>query len=229
MLWLLHHIRTVAANAKFLCQFPGTGADKIYQKLKQFIQNVSIPKAKVPGIFRLKLLEISENHQIRTYSGFSGTSGDKKKIEYIRSRIGKKKFVIFGLRNRLDTFRYIFSSFYITLRKLQVPVIWVDSLTSSNRLISSGDIVLAFSTAQDTLEIKDDVWYCLYNFDSKATKSRNIVHLEEYTDEANSQDNENWNDTTLFNPVKRTLFLSWGTNLLPWEFLPPTFAILKTG
>lgn len=187
---------------------------KLFKGFKRIIKNLYF-------LINIKSLQISENAQLKSYRG---SNFSNENLRFIRKSIGNKKVVIFGLRNQRDTFRYIFSSFYLTLKKLDIPVVWVDNLISSNEIISSGDVVLAVNVAGDCLEIKGDVKYCLHNFDIIKYQSKNVVHLQVYTDQAISPGIEYWNTATLFDPRLRILYQPWGTNLLPWEFLPPTYS-----
>jgi hypothetical protein len=164
-----------------------------------------------------------EERQVSSYHG-EIPAKYVAKIRVVQQLVGDGKIVIWGLRNEHDTFRYIFSSFYVTLKKLGIPVLWTDNRSSNNTYVNDGDIVIVANVAGSELDIKDNVRYCLHNMVGKPTASKDIIHLQVYTDQAINENVEYWNETTLFDRQIRTLYQPWGTNLLPWEFLPPVFS-----
>lgn len=137
------------------------------------------------------------------------------------------KFVIWGLRNVNDTYRYIHSHFYTTLKKLNTKVVWVDDKKKHDSIIEKNDIVISVNIAGYNLPLKKNVYYCLHNFDeigdihSKLDPSKNI-RLQVYTNAAENAE-EKWDEVTFFDKKTRTLYQPWGTNLLPWEFKKPVF------
>lgn len=135
------------------------------------------------------------------------------------------KFVIWGLRNVNNTYRYIHNHFYTTLKKLNTKVVWVDDEKKHDSMIEKNDIVISVNIAGYNLPLKKDVYYCLHNFDNtihnKIKPSHNI-RLQVYTNAAENAE-EKWNEVTLFDKKTRTLYQPWGTNLLPWEFKKPVF------
>lgn len=135
------------------------------------------------------------------------------------------KFVIWGLRTQKDTYRYIHSHFYTTLKKLNTKVIWIDDEEKYNNIIEKNDLVISVGIAGNNLPIKKDVYYCLHNFDNniydKIKPSHNI-RLQVYTNDAEDSE-EKWDAVTFFDKKTRTLYQPWGTNLLPWEFKKPVF------
>lgn len=137
------------------------------------------------------------------------------------------KFVIWGLRNVNNTYRYIHNHFYTTLKKLNTKVVWVDDEKKHDSIIEKNDIVISVNIAGYNLPLKKDVYYCLHNFDeigdihSKLDPSKNI-RLQVYTNAAENA-LEKWDEVTFFDKKTRTLYQPWGTNLLPWEFKSPVF------
>lgn len=135
------------------------------------------------------------------------------------------KVVIWGLRTQKNTYRYVHSHFYTTLKKLNTKVVWVDDEETYNNVIEKNNLVISVGIAGNNLPIKKDVYYCLHNFDkniyNKIKPSYNI-RLQVYTNDAEDS-REKWDEVTFFNEKTRTLYQPWGTNLLPWEFKKPVF------
>lgn len=138
-----------------------------------------------------------------------------------------KKIIVWGQLSKTgDSFRYVMNHFYTTLLKLEAPVIWVDDLIDNHYLVTEGDLVIAANIAGRNLPVKKSVFYCLHNFNrhvyQEADDDKTLV-LQVYTNDA-EVGTRKWDAVTRFDKKKRTLYQPWGTNLLPWEFLKPTYA-----
>jgi hypothetical protein len=148
--------------------------------------------------------------------------GINKYYQYIKKY---NKFIIWGLRSKAHTHRYIHSHFYTTLKKLGTSVVWVDDEKIYKDIIEKNDIVISVNVAGYNLPLKKDVYYCLHNFDNtiynKIRPSHNI-RLQVYTNDAENL-GEKWDKVTIFDKQNRTLYQPWGTNLLPNEFKDVVF------
>ena len=51
------------------------------------------------------------------------------------------KVVIWGLRHRWHTHRFIFQAYYENLKKAGVPVIWVEDEQKNQKLIEKNDLI----------------------------------------------------------------------------------------
>lgn len=169
----------------------------------------------------IRKFQLDETYQIYSYRHPRIDTVWQEKIDYIAKSVGSKKVVIWGLKNKIDSLRYIYSGFYVMLKKLKIPVIWLNNVPHNNAEIMPGDFILASNRDGDQLLFRDDVRYCLHNKAFEGIQAENIVTLQVYTDSAGQTDAGNWNETTLFDETNRILYQPWGTNLLPWEFLPP--------
>jgi hypothetical protein len=147
-----------------------------------------------------------------------------------------KRYIIWGLRRRYHTHRYIHAGFFSTLKKLGKPVLWLEDSPENASRIQPGDLIITAeprgrlvaaktSLADYHLPIRDDVYYCLHNYQQmfieKIRRDR-LVILQVYT---NGVENgaEKWGSVTYFDPKLQTLYQPWGTNLLATEFSKPTF------
>jgi hypothetical protein len=133
------------------------------------------------------------------------------------------KIVIWGLRNGANTFKYIHDGFYQTLKKRGVPVIWVDDKPSNNQVIQPDDFVISVGIAGNNMVLRDDVYYCLHNFnlDYKQYDPEKLLKLQVYVNQIERLADTKINEVTFYDTRTRTLFQPWGTNLLAEEFYPP--------
>ena len=138
-----------------------------------------------------------------------------------------KRVVIWGLRSEFHTHRYIHKHFYDTLGKLGVPRLWLDDSAANQSLIEPGDLVIAVGVAGEYLVAKENVDYCLHNFDPSdeihsSINPQNDILLQVYVRSVNSA-GEKWDEVTIFDKARRTLYQPWGTDLLAEEFRRPKY------
>ncbi len=140
------------------------------------------------------------------------------------------KYVIWGLRSsKTDTFRYIMNHYYETLRDIGLNVVWVDDESENAHVITANSLVICPNMAAKHLPIVAGASYCLHNFHTVKKDYHTLIdstlniRLQVYTDEAKTA-SQKWNDVTYFDTKTRTLYQPWGTNLLPDQFLEPTFS-----
>lgn len=139
------------------------------------------------------------------------------------------KYVLWGLKtNRRDTFRHIMRHFYETMLAIGLDVVWVDDAPENAKEITSNTLVFAPNMAAKYLPIVDGAYYCLHNFHTVEKDYHNLIpadhniRLTVYTDDA-KKTGQKWNDYTYYDPKRRELSQAWGTNLLPDQFMEPTF------
>jgi hypothetical protein len=142
-----------------------------------------------------------------------------------------KRVVVWGLRREFHTHRYIHKHFYDTLGRLGVPRLWLDDSPANQRFIESGDLVISVNVAGKHLVAKEGVDYCLHNFDPsddlfKRIAPQNTITLQVYTNSAETDSGEQWDEVTIFGRDRRTLYQPWGTDLLYEDFKIPTLSRL---
>jgi hypothetical protein len=131
--------------------------------------------------------------------------------------------VIWGLRNKDDTFRYIWRHFYDAFKALSIPVEWVDDDDKYRSLIKKNTLVLGVNVAGQQLPVVKGAYYCLHNFDGfrdlhDQIEATHNIRLQVYTNEAEAEGNHSWNQVTWFSKKERKLFQPWGTSVLPQHF-----------
>lgn len=139
-----------------------------------------------------------------------------------------KRLVTWGGLDSLDSFRHIMRAYHETAKKLEIDTIWVDDIDpAAQDALRPGDTVIAADVTGRHLPYREDVNYCLHNFDGGSDLCRaleqtpeRLLRLQVWTIEANG---EEWDACREFNRDARTLFQPWGTDLLAEEFLPPVF------
>ncbi|MGA2129174.1 MAG: hypothetical protein ABSG76_23835 [Xanthobacteraceae bacterium] len=135
------------------------------------------------------------------------------------------KFVIWGLRRRWHTHRFIHQHFYETLRKLELPAVWVDDAPGNNDMIGSNDLIIAADVAAAHLDPRRDACYVLHNMDARfsaAIPPEKRIGLYVYSRAAAQRHGaERWGAAVFFDPARRVLLQPWGTDLLAEEFRRP--------
>ncbi len=145
------------------------------------------------------------------------------------------KIVIWGLRKRFHTHRYIFQGYYKTLKKLGIPVIWVEDEKKNQKYIEPNDLIISAEVIgkmvsekikfEDyNLPVRDDIFYCLHNFKEVFLNKLNFSSLLKLQVYYNLAENHfKLYEAVHFDTKTRTLYQPWGTNLLPAEFKEPIF------
>lgn len=149
-----------------------------------------------------------------------------------------KRIVIWGLRTKWHTHRFIHKAFYENAKKLGYETIWVEDEKKNQKYIKPGDLIIMADPVGKMIPEKTkfedynlvprkDVFYCLHNvnnvFKDKLDPDT-IINLQYYYNEVPKIPNiEKWGPVTYFDKESRTLFQPWGTNLLAEEFKKPVF------
>jgi hypothetical protein len=135
------------------------------------------------------------------------------------------KFIVWGLRRKWHTHRFIHQHFFETLKKLGLPALWVDDAPGNNDLIGRNDLIIAANVAAAHLDPRRDACYVLHNMDerfSAAIPPAKRIGLYVYSRAgAKRHGVEKWGEAVFFDPRSRVLLQPWGTDLLPEEFRPP--------
>jgi len=147
-----------------------------------------------------------------------------------------KRIVIWGLRKKYHTHRHIHQAFFKNAQKLKYDVIWVEDEKENQKHIQPGDIIISAEvygkmvpkkvTFSDyNLPIRDDVKYCLHNFQTMFTsklKQENFINLAVYNNDSEKAD-VRIDTARYFDTKTRTLHQPWGTDLLAHEFKKPVY------
>lgn len=145
------------------------------------------------------------------------------------------KIVIWGLKKKWHTHRFIFQAYYETLKKCSIPVIWVEDEEENKKYIEPGDLILSaevqgkmvpekFRFEEYNLPVRDDIFYCLHNFKEiflEKINPKNLLKLQVYSHIAESF--PKLHEAVHFDEKNKILFQFWGTDLLPNEFKKPVF------
>jgi len=149
----------------------------------------------------------------------------------------KNKIIIWGLRKKWHTHRFIHKAFYENAKKLKYNVIWLEDEKKNSKYIESGDLVISAEVQgkmipektkieEYNLPIKDDIYYCLHNYKEIYTEKLNknrLINLQVYNTEKVKDADVKLGSVTYFDTKTKTLYQPWGTNLLPEEFKKPVF------
>ena len=159
--------------------------------------------------------------------------------ELAKVQSGLKKFnkiIIWGLRKKFHTHRYIHQAYFESFKKLGKEVVWVEDEVASQKIVQPNDLLFAaepvgkFVQAKKTisdyaLPIRNDVYYCLHNYQEMFLNELDrgkVLKLQVYL-----RDKEVFKQLDLdafFDFDSQTLYQSWATDLMPWEFKNPIFS-----
>lgn len=153
-------------------------------------------------------------------------------IQELNRQLGIKRIVIWGFKTVFThSHRFIHGGFYSTLKKLNVPTIWVDDSFVSAKEIYPGDLVFAMNEAMTYLPLVKAVKYCLHNaprnfvdqLDKKDHVLLQVLIKERFDDPQNqvSEINEFLEGAANYNEDSNILHQSWGAPLLASEFFKP--------
>lgn len=153
-------------------------------------------------------------------------------IEELNRALGIRRIVIWGLRSvYTDSYRFVQGGFYLTLKKLGIPTLWVDDSLASAQEILPGDLIFAANRAMQFLPVVQGVKYCLHNADSEFLEKfnkRNCVRLQVLTQErfASTEQKKLGVNPLLegaanYDGAVNVLYQSWGAPLLASEFFKP--------
>jgi hypothetical protein len=151
-----------------------------------------------------------------------------------------KRIVVWGLKKKYHTHRHIHQAFYKNAKKLGYETIWVEDEMKSQKYIRQGDLIIASEvqgkmiptkvTFEDySLPIRDDVKYCLHNYQDvfkKQLKQDLYINLQVYVNDSENSDIK-IDTARYYNTKTRTLYQPWGTDLLPNEFKKPVYNKLR--
>lgn len=134
-----------------------------------------------------------------------------------------KRFVVWGGRTGLDSFRHIMSAYYQAAQKMGINSVWVNDEPGNTLL--PGDVVFAVDIWGKHLPLVDGVDYVMHNYYPDhpvmaGADPENILRLQVWTTDAFG---EEWDTYRQFSKEDRILFQPWGTNLMGGEFMPPVF------
>ncbi len=148
---------------------------------------------------------------------------------------GVKRFVIWGLTKPIHSHFYIHNGFYSTLRKLGIPVIWLENEKLNNSKLKKDDFLIAVDVCINNLDLSDSYYYCFHNVsdsEKKNIKRNRYVNLQVLTNDAYPRfscitNSLNLEGVSYFTEANSTLYQSWGTPYLSKEFLTPKYVTYK--
>ena len=148
------------------------------------------------------------------------------------------RVVIWGLRTTFnDTFYFIHKGLYETLKKLGIPVIWIDDKQENIGLLQKGDLVYAVDRAAKFLPVRSDLKYCLHNISDQFISQLNpaqylaiqVLTLDRFQEGVENKRplDSSLHGSATFDPANNVLYQSWGTPILAKDFMSPINFPLK--
>lgn len=148
---------------------------------------------------------------------------------------GAERFVIWGLTKPKHSHFFIHNGFYSTLRKLNIPVVWLENEKSNNSKLKRDDFLITADVSISNLDLSDRYYYCFHNVSGsqlKNIKRNRYVNLQVLTDDAYPRFSGvanplNLEGVSYFTEADSTLYQSWGTPYISSEFLRPNYVTYK--
>jgi hypothetical protein len=126
-----------------------------------------------------------------------------------RGLVGSRHWVIWGLKSKRNSFRYIWEGFYETLVNLGEAVSWVDDKEKNSGIVTSKSIVLSVGISNRYLPINNHAKYILHNVeDQRFYQSSNHLSLQVWHSEAKGEPVDD--SIALFSPKDNVLYQPWG-------------------
>ena len=153
-------------------------------------------------------------------------------IEDLSRSLKIQRIVVWGLRTVFNhSHHFIHGGFYLTLKKLGSPVIWVDDAPENIKVIMPGDFVIAVNVFMKYLPVVKGAKYCLHNANDEfldALGPDDCIRLQVFnkgsipTEEQKKQEvNPLLSGVAYYDSGINTLYQSWGAPLLAREFYKP--------
>ena len=153
-------------------------------------------------------------------------------IQSLSQSLQIQRIIVWGLRTVFNnSYHFIHGGFFLTLKKLQVPVIWVDDLPDNSQVIRSGDFVIAVNVFMKYLPIVKGAKYCLHNAEDEFVNRLDLqecVRLQVLNRDCfptEEQKKLGVNPLLVgaanYDSSINTLYQSWGAPLLANEFYKP--------
>jgi hypothetical protein len=143
----------------------------------------------------------------------------RTRILKLLGQLGVEKVIIWGHPYRnTNTFSFIHGIFYKSLRMF-FPCEWVDpEMVELDKYTNLENILyLTEGTDCDDMPISDKCYYFAHNVEKELPRDRTIGF------QFFSHDSVGYPETNIFNTVyENTVFITWGTDLLPEEFKKET-------
>ena len=142
-----------------------------------------------------------------------------------------RRIVVWGLRTVFNhSHHFIHGGFYLTLKKLGAPVIWLDDDPKNANVILPGDFVIAVNVFMKYLPVVKGAKYCLHNANDEfvGLLGPDCVRLQVFnkgsipSEEQKRQGvNPLLSGVAYYDSRINTLYQSWGAPLLAREFCKP--------
>ncbi len=134
--------------------------------------------------------------------------------------------VLWGLKSKRDSFRFIFLGYYETLKRKGISVFWVDDLPKSLDVITKNSLVLGVDIASKHLLPVNGATYVTLNVQANSNlglalqETGKWFKIQEFTNQSPGlADSEG--SIAKFKVENKTLYMPWGTPILEKDFLPP--------
>ena len=129
--------------------------------------------------------------------------------------------VLWGLRRKRDTFRFIHNAWWQTFRRHDMPVKWTDDVANEAPFVDSKAIVFAVNVASRHLPVVRGAKYVLHNinpdpFRAAALRANDVLTLQVWSNDVLRFQGANLTlPCVAYDEAQNTLYQPWGTPFHP--------------
>jgi hypothetical protein len=134
--------------------------------------------------------------------------------------------VLWGLRKKRDSFRFISQGFYDSLTRQGIDVRWVDDKTKYCSVVDKNSLVIGVNVAGDNIPIVEGSKYVTLNIEDQSeigkrlAQTGNWYKIQEFTNRSIGT-KDSLGSVVVYNSDKKTLYMPWGTPHAKNSFLKP--------
>lgn len=132
-----------------------------------------------------------------------------------------KRVVIWGLKNRRHSHRYIHQSFFDSFQRLGYKTVWVDDKTANQKYLEGSNLVLSVDIASKQILWTPTNHYVLHNYERQEFVGQpNVLNLQVFTRASIGCSVDE--SIATYDSNSKTLFQPWGISEEVSEWKVPT-------
>ena len=132
-----------------------------------------------------------------------------------------KRVVIWGLKNRRHSHRYIHQSFFDSFQRLGYETVWVDDKTANQKYLEGSNLVFSVNTASEHILWTPTNHYVLHNYERQDFVGQpNVLNLQVFTRASTGSSVDE--SIATYDSNSKTLFQPWGISEEVSEWKVPT-------
>jgi hypothetical protein len=132
-----------------------------------------------------------------------------------------KRVVIWGLKNRRHSHRYIHQSFFDSFQRLGYETVWVDDKAANQKYLEGSNLVFSVHIASEHIVWTPTNHYVLHNYERQEFVGQpNVLNLQVFTRASTGSSVDE--SIATYDSNSKTLFQPWGISEAVSEWKVPT-------